>query len=665
MLKSGSGSLTAAELKRTRAAMERHRRENGSINTTRVAADLNVRRSTVQNRIAIIESMGSTAPEPKPARKMGAEELQDAIHGVLKTGSRSPDALAKQFSVPSAAVVDAIEAMADNGVKIEFVKVTGHYTITTTPPAAGYLDGPVIEITSRKDNTFCFLASGDLHAGSKYSRYDVREDLIRRAEDRGAQAILDTGNWIDGEARFNKHDLEAVGLDAQIKMLAARHPKTKLPVYAVAGDDHEGWYEDREGINIGWYCEKTMREAGHNWTNLGYMEAHIRLVNANSGKTQVIAVVHPGGGSAYAMSYRPQKIIESYEGGEKPAVAVYGHYHKLDAGNVRNVWYGQTGCFDGRAHVRTETGYRRISSIKSGDRVWTHKNRLADVTAVTVQDYSGDAFEITAGPTGAYKRGRIAATAEHPFLTLRGWVPACRLTQDDWVAVEQKTAADGSAIPHYRDHSEAERPRKLIPNKTPRPSRHNEALDAYIATLPRTYRIIPTHQVLPDAIAIDWDSRRVLAVELERDRCNPSNPCKYDLVPGRYDDVLWVCTARDGTKKQYEYRVVDGNVFVPIRKIRKLAWSRRVYNLSVAEDESYQCGRFVVHNCCQDQTPFMRKKSLEAHVGGLIVGLEQDPRTGAIIGFDAGMLRYFNREYYNIGKRWSRHGPVGQPPRSR
>src|SRR5690606_28776015 len=42
----------------------------------------------------------------------------------------------------------------------------------------------------------------------------------------------------------------------------------------------------------------------------------------------------------------------------------------------------------------------------------------------------------------------------------------------------------------------------------------------------------------------------------------------------------------------------------------------RVYNFSVEEDESYIAGHVAVHNCTQDQSPFMRKKRIEAHVGG-------------------------------------------------
>ncbi len=210
-------------------------------------------------------------------------------------------------------------------------------------PQVGTATGATWEFMSDKDNVFRFGAFGDLHAASKYTRWDVREDLTRRAEAFGAQAILDTGNWIDGEKPFNRYDLEANGLDSQVTLLAKRYPQTKIPTYAVTGADHEGWYVKSEGIDVGRYCESVMRDAGHAWTNLGYMQADIVLKNANTGVGSILRVMHPGGGTGYALSYRPQKIIEAMEGGEKPAVLLLGHYHKIDFGLVRNVWYVQTG----------------------------------------------------------------------------------------------------------------------------------------------------------------------------------------------------------------------------------------------------------------------------------------------------------------------------------
>src|SRR5690606_12736822 len=64
----------------------------------------------------------------------------------------------------------------------------------------------------------------------------------------------------------------------------------------------------------------------------------------NTEKSAMLLLAHPGSGSAYALSYTVQKIVESLEGGEKPAVGLWGHYHKMMFANVRNVWCIQTGC---------------------------------------------------------------------------------------------------------------------------------------------------------------------------------------------------------------------------------------------------------------------------------------------------------------------------------
>lgn len=227
-------------------------------------------------------------------------------------------------------------------------------------PQAAYAKGSVFRLVSRPDNTFLFGACGDQHVGSKHYREDVCADLYARYADAEVQAVFNTGNWIDGEAHFNRHDLVAHGIDEQARLLAEVYPDAGLDTYAIWGADHEGWYANREGIDVGSYVEGVMRGAGRtDWHNLGFMEAHVDLVNANTGKVAKLAVVHPGGGSAYAMSYRPQKIIESYEGGEKPSVVLFGHYHKLDPGLVRSVWYFQTGC------CQDQTVFMRQKSIEA------------------------------------------------------------------------------------------------------------------------------------------------------------------------------------------------------------------------------------------------------------------------------------------------------------
>lgn len=291
----------------------------------------------------------SAAPEADPpALETPKEKAEPAImpEDVARKLRKKPMSIAEiaaAFKITIDHAESLIQAIGSGGVNLH--RSGDKFTIDTSPPPS-YLTGRVLEYVSRPDNTFLFGATSDNHLGSKYARLDVLNDLYDKFAAAGVDRVFNAGNWIDGEARFNKHDLLVHGMDAQCRYLAEHYPQRPgIETYAVAGDDHEGWYAQREGVDIGRYAERTMRDAGRtDWHDLGYMEAHIRLVNANTGAWSMLSCVHPGGGSAYALSYSIQKIIESLEGGEKPAVGLYGHYHKLWAGIIRGVWCLQTGC---------------------------------------------------------------------------------------------------------------------------------------------------------------------------------------------------------------------------------------------------------------------------------------------------------------------------------
>lgn len=280
--------------------------------------------------------------EPESLGSPEDDQLPQKIHRALKDEPQSLDALAERFSISRGGALDLIEGLEEASVPIS--KVGERFYIAPSAEPA-YVGGPALTFTSAPDNTFIFGATGDNHLCSKYERLDVLNDLYDRFEAAGIERVFNTGNWIEGESRFNKHEITVHGMDAQCRYLAKHYPRRKgMSTYAVSGDDHEGWYAQREGVDIGRHAERIMQDHGRDdWVNLGYMEAHIRLVNANTGKEAMMAVVHPGGGSAYAISYSIQKIIEALDGGEKPSVGLYGHYHKLWAGNIRNVWCLQTG----------------------------------------------------------------------------------------------------------------------------------------------------------------------------------------------------------------------------------------------------------------------------------------------------------------------------------
>jgi len=265
-----------------------------------------------------------------------------ALRALLMRSAVTLDDLALRLKITRGEALDAVETLRHDGANVQ--QFGDRWSVEKAPPPQR-VKGDIPTYKSRPDGTFVFGFTSDNHLGSKYARTDVLDSLYDHFERIGVDRVFNAGNWIDGEARFNKHDLLIHGMDNQLRELARQYPKRKgLVTYAVAGDDHEGWYAQSHGVDIGRHAQNIMRAAGReDWVDLGFMEAYVRLVHAETGVSNMLHVIHPGGGSAYAISYTTQKIAESYDGGDKPACALVGHYHKLAYNIVRNVHMIQTG----------------------------------------------------------------------------------------------------------------------------------------------------------------------------------------------------------------------------------------------------------------------------------------------------------------------------------
>lgn len=203
----------------------------------------------------------------------------------------------------------------------------------------------------------------DTHLCSKYSRLDVLNALYDYWESSGISTVYLMGNMIDGECRFNKHDLLAHGIEDQLDYFIDNFPvRPGLTTKYITGDDHEGWYIQREGINIGDYLEKKAAIAGRSDLRfVGHMEHNVSL-EREGGKSN-LRVIHAGGGTAYAISYTDQKYVESLQGGEKPNVIFVGHFHKWNMGYPREVHTFQVGCTEDQTPFMRK---KRIQAMVGG-----------------------------------------------------------------------------------------------------------------------------------------------------------------------------------------------------------------------------------------------------------------------------------------------------------
>ena len=261
---------------------------------------------------------------------------------LLKAGPGTLDELAARGQVTAGTALDALRAAQHRGMAVTLRD--GVWSVETAPPLGIQQEG-MAQLEADETGHIRIAAIGDTHFCSKYAREDCLADFYAEVGKRGIKHVLHAGNWIDGEARFNHYDITVHGMDAQIKYMARHYPRIPgVETWSVTGDDHEGWYAQREGVNVGRYAERIMQDEGHAWRDLGYMEAYVQLKH-RSGASCMLHLMHPGGGSAYAVSYKVQKIVEAYDGGQKPAVLLVGHYHKASYNMARNVHAFQVGAF--------------------------------------------------------------------------------------------------------------------------------------------------------------------------------------------------------------------------------------------------------------------------------------------------------------------------------
>jgi hypothetical protein len=330
------------------------RKQNPKKSGRQLAKEFGVHQKTA-NRIL---REGDVTPEPvkEPIK-------HDSIRRLLRKGPLSTAELAKSLGRPEDEVDEAIDEMKDRGAII-FSTVNGLHDLGDSillEPGESEVQG------SEDDWTHVFGFTTDNHLCNRHSRLDVLNAAYDHFEREGITLAYNAGNWIDGEARFNKTELvTAPGMDHQLDYLIDNFPVRKgMETHYIAGDDHEGWYQQREGIEVGKYLQMRAEDAGRqDLKYLGYAEADIKL-SYGSGSS-VMRIVHPGGGSAYAISYTDQKRVESYQGGEKPQIELVGHYHKFNYGYPREVHCVQGGCtvdqsmFMRKKRLQAHVGYSII-----------------------------------------------------------------------------------------------------------------------------------------------------------------------------------------------------------------------------------------------------------------------------------------------------------------
>lgn len=189
--------------------------------------------------------------------------------------------------------------------------------------------------------TIKFGLMGDTQFGSKYAQITHLHNFYDRLVKEGITTVYHTGDITDGLKMRTGHEYElyAISADEQRDDVVKNYPQREgITTYFITGN-HDASIYKQVGYDIG-------RAISEKRSDLIYLGRDCAIVNLTPKCT--LELRHPWDGTAYALSYKPQKMIEAMESDSKPNILAIGHYHKAEYLFYRNVHCFQTGCFQGQ-----------------------------------------------------------------------------------------------------------------------------------------------------------------------------------------------------------------------------------------------------------------------------------------------------------------------------
>ena len=213
--------------------------------------------------------------------------------------------------------------------------------------------------------SFSYTYFTDAHIGHSKFVEALFYKMINDIKKRKPEFVIDSGDHFEGMSGRPGHvyELAQMGYSAQMRKVEELYKQIPVPIFGIDGN-HDEWYSKKNngGVIVG----EEMQKIIPNYKHLGVMEGNIFVDGIK------IMLFHPNDGTAYAHSYKLQKLIESFTGGEKPNIVHSGHYHKQLAMFTRNVFGFEGGTLCGQSEfmkgkkIAAHMGYGHITVYHNG-----------------------------------------------------------------------------------------------------------------------------------------------------------------------------------------------------------------------------------------------------------------------------------------------------------
>jgi hypothetical protein len=271
----------------------------------------------------------------------------------------------------------------------------------------------------------------------------------------------------------------------------------------------------------------------------------------------------------------------------------------------------QACCLFPSAKTLTSTGWKQIRDVQVGEKVLTHEGNWKPVIEKFSREYFGETIKIRVEGSNHFGSPIwLTMTPEHPILTRRGWVKAGELTLDDEAALLGSFCkACGAPTPfsgsycsrkcrtHARDYSKSRKglgehtrispmEREFVLKRDG--GRCMECGKQINLNSPHNYEI---HHRLPKRLGGTQHPDNLITL------CKKCHNSEYVLIKHAIQR-LSETDKLETFNSVFEHNIFS-KLFRPITKIirKSLKRTMRVYNLAVADDNSYVANTVIVHNC--------------------------------------------------------------------
>lgn len=261
---------------------------------------------------------------------------------VLKAGA-TLEQIADKLTVSERVAKAQIEDLCEQGHCID--ETSGVYRLSKVPHSRP----KTFDCDWNGERIIRFGQLSDNHFGSIYTQITHLHTAYEVFRREGITKVYNAGDLTEGEKMRPGHEYECYvhGADAHTDEVVKNYPQVSgIETEYILGN-HDLSFVKHVGLDISRQISSRRKDL----ICLGHEQAYVNLTPNCS-----LELRHPGGGSAYALSYKTQKMIDSMSGGEKPSILAVGHYHKCEYLFYRNIHCLQSGTTEAQSGFMKRMG---------------------------------------------------------------------------------------------------------------------------------------------------------------------------------------------------------------------------------------------------------------------------------------------------------------------